>query len=322
MHIDNIVKKIQSDILRPEVKLSSILLAAKVLAHQLNNAEFVSWVNSELDGYRLSDEVPEYRMFTPPSKGIFSNGYTIIIRNKIIPVLLIRDEWLKEQVTQFPISHGIRSMEELASKPNEELNSPWADELVQLFNHQNILNMPCVEASFVLNAHQFAQILDTVRGRLLDFVLELGSLDWKIEQDLLPNEQIKHLVEVKIFNSPQGDKMSVFDQRGQNVNYQYNAAGDINIEAVQNSADLIEELGKLKTEIEKAQIAGIINEDDAIDAEYQVQKAIQAAKKSKPDKTSFMEHIERAKGLLEGATAATDLVNALLKIVDIATDLF
>jgi hypothetical protein len=32
--------------------------------------------------------------------------------------------------------------------------------------------------------------------------------------------------------------MSVFDQRGQHVNYQYNACGDINFGQVQNRAHL------------------------------------------------------------------------------------
>jgi hypothetical protein len=37
-----------------------------------------------------------------------------------------------------------------------------------------------------------------------------------------------------------------FDQRGQRVNYQYNAAGDINVEAVKNYDDLISQLDLLK----------------------------------------------------------------------------
>lgn len=319
--MDDIVQKIQTDVLEPEAKLSSILLAAKVLAHRLNNPEFINWVKWEVDGYRRSDELPDYRTFVPPSKGTFRSRYSIV-NNQMIPVALIPDKWLQDRVMKFPVSQGVRSIEELANHPKQEIHFAWPNELVQLLNKQEMFDMYCVEAFFVLNPHQFAQILDTVRSRLLDFVLEIGDLNWDIGQTPPPNDQIQHLVEVKIFNNPQGGNMSVFDQRGQNVNYQYNAAGDINIEAVQNEADLIEELGKLKLEIEKAKMGGAIDEDVAIDAEYQVQKAIQAAKKSKPDKTSFMNHIGKAKGLLEDATAAAGLVTALLRAADIAKDLF
>ena len=44
--------------------------------------------------------------------------------------------------------------------------------------------------------------------------------------------------------------MAIFDQRGQRVTYQYNAAGDINFGAVQNRMDLVGELGKLQREWE------------------------------------------------------------------------
>jgi myo-inositol-1-phosphate synthase len=53
--------------------------------------------------------------------------------------------------------------------------------------------------------------------------------------------------------------MPVFDQRGQKVTYQYNAAGDINFGNVQNRADLISELKKLKDEISKAGEAEVID---------------------------------------------------------------
>lgn len=319
--MDDFVQKIQTDILKPETKLGSVLLAAKVLAHRLNNPEFINWVKWEVDGYRRLDELPDYRKFVPPSKGTFRDNYSIV-SNHMIPLALIPDNWLQEKVMRFPVFEGIRSVEELANHPKPEINVPWPNELVQLLNKQEMFNMYCVEAFFVLNPHQFAQILDTVRSRLLDFVLEIGDLNWDMEQAPPPNDRIQQLVEVKIYNTPQGGNMSIFDQRGQTVNYQYNAAGNINIEVVQNEAELIEELGKLKLEIEKAKTAGAVDEDVAIDAEYQVQKAIQAAKKPEPDKTSLMDHIGKAKELLEDATAATGLVTALLKAADIAKDLF
>jgi hypothetical protein len=316
----NIVQRIQSDILKPEINLSSILLAAKVMAHELNNQKLMSWVSYESDGYPSTKQIPDYRILTPPSKGTFTDGYTIV-KNKIIPMSMIHDDWLRERVIRFPVSEGIRGIEDLAMETKVALNSPWADELVQLLNHEGLSEMLCVEASFVLNSHQFAQILHTVRSRLLDFVLEIENLDWHSGKEQPSNEQIQRLVEVKILNNPAGGNMSLFDQRGQNVNYQYNAAGNINIEAIQNQSDLVEELGKLKYEIEKAKLAGAIDEDDAIDAEYQIQKAIQEAKKSEPDKKSFVEHIGKAKELLEDTTAAAGLVTALLKAVKIAKDL-
>lgn len=318
--MDDIVQKIQKNILDPNIKLNFILLTAKVLAHQLHNSEFTNWVNSELNGYDSPDNLPDYRKFTPRSTGTFTDGYSIV-RNKVIPVSLIHDEWLRKHVTKYHIFDGIRSVDELANRSEKTLKLPWPDEFVHFFNHEQLMNAHCVEAAFVVNPHHFAQILDTVRNRLLDFVLEINDLDWRFGESPLPETQIQHLVEVKIFNNPDGGTMSVFDQRGQNVNYQYNAAGNINIEAVQNQIELIEQLANLQLEIGKAKSAGVIDEDAAIDAEYQIQKAIQVAKKAEPDKTTFLDHIGKAKDLLEDITAATGLVTALIKAAELAKNL-
>jgi hypothetical protein len=54
--------------------------------------------------------------------------------------------------------------------------------------------------------------------------------------------------------------MAIFDQRGQRVTYQYNAAGDIHFGAMQNRMDLVGELGKLQRELTQARQAGVFDE--------------------------------------------------------------
>lgn len=80
----------------------------------------------------------------------------------------------------------------------------------------------------------------------------------------------------------------LFDQRGQHVTYQYNAAGNINFGAVQNRLDLAGELEKLKAELANATAAGVIDEDAATDANYQLTKAAQQTQKPAPDKHSVL----------------------------------
>jgi hypothetical protein len=111
--------------------------------------------------------------------------------------------------------------------------------------------------------------------------------------------------------------MAIFDQRGQQVTYQYNAAGDINFGAVQNGIDLVGELGKLQREMTQAKQAGVFDEGVATDAEYQLTKAVQEAKKPAPDKKTLLDHLGSAKTLVEGVTAAGGLVTALTKAVEL-----
>ena len=49
IEMNNVIETIQHDILDPAVSLNTILLKAKVLAHQLKNEHFKQWVKHELD---------------------------------------------------------------------------------------------------------------------------------------------------------------------------------------------------------------------------------------------------------------------------------
>jgi|GEM_PF-2183374 len=115
--------------------------------------------------------------------------------------------------------------------------------------------------------------------------------------------------------------MTTFDQRGQHVNYQYNAAGDINFGNVQNNLDLAGELEKVKAEIVKAREANLIDEDAAMDSEYQVNKAIAQAKKPEPDKRTLLEHLNQAKTVLEAFATVGGIVEGLSKAAEIAGNL-
>ncbi|AKV66836.1 MULTISPECIES: hypothetical protein [Microcystis] len=116
--------------------------------------------------------------------------------------------------------------------------------------------------------------------------------------------------------------MPVFDQRGQKVTYQYNAAGDINFGNVQNRADLISELEKLKDEISKAGEAEVIDAEIVTDAQYQIQKAIDQAKKSEPSRKSILDHLGEAKEFMKGVVEAGGIVTGIVKAIELVQQLF
>jgi hypothetical protein len=119
---------------------------------------------------------------------------------------------------------------------------------------------------------------------------------------------------------------TVFDQRGQQVAYQYNAAGDINFGAVQNKMDVVGELEKLQTEIAKAAEANALDEETAIDAESSVKKAVVQAKKPDADEKKIVNYLTEAKGLIVGVTAgaaaAAGLVTALTQAIELVQKFF
>ena len=121
--------------------------------------------------------------------------------------------------------------------------------------------------------------------------------------------------------------MSVFDQRGQNVTnqsnqYIYNAGGNINFGDVQNQADLVTELEKLKSEITKAGDAQIIESDVITDVQYQLQKALDHAKKPDANKNIVVEYLNQAKGFIKGIVEAGGIVSGITKAIELVQKFF
>jgi len=116
--------------------------------------------------------------------------------------------------------------------------------------------------------------------------------------------------------------MAQFDMRGQRVTNQYNAGRDMNFGAVQTPVDLIAALEKLSGQVTQAQETGVLSEETATDAQFQVTKAIQQTRKPDPDKKTIVDHLTTAKALLENITAASGLVTALVGAVEVVQKLF
>lgn len=116
--------------------------------------------------------------------------------------------------------------------------------------------------------------------------------------------------------------MSVFNQQGQNVEKQYFAERDIIFGAVQNRTDFVSELEKLKAEVTKARDAQVIDAEVATDVDYQITKAVQQASKPEPNKSNILEHISKAKELIQGVAEAGGIVTALIKVAELAQNFF
>lgn len=318
---DNILERIQADLLDESVSLSTILREAKVLAYQLGSDELDNWASQELDGYESGDELPDYRILQPLGHiGTWTNGYDIV-RNLQLPLALITDESVKELIANLPIEYGIRKVERLAT--DSEINCFVPPDIVRLINFCiNQKGWGYADLQFAVSLHDFEQILDTVRNRLLDFVLKLGKT-WHLGDEPPPEDKMISLVEnLYKYNIQEGGNMTTFDQRGQQLSDQYNAARDININEVQDKNELANELEKLRQEVERAKELDAISQDAAVEAEYHLLQATKEAKKETPDKEGFSEHMEGAITALEGLTKAAGLVNAFLKVSEVARQIF
>lgn len=314
-----ILRQIQIDLLDHSAPLSSVLRKARILAHELDSTELTKWITQELEGYEPGSELPDYRIIRTGCVGQWTNGYWMV-RNHLVPVHKIEDENLKKLLTTFPVRHAIQTVENLAHNEREGgfILPPDLTSYVNHFLREDDYGF--MQISYAVGARDFDQILDAVRNRLLDFILKLGE-NWDAAVGSLSPGTINGMVSVIIYNNPQGGSMTFFDQRGQQVSYQYNAAGNINISAVQTRAEFVGELEKLRLEVARAKESGVIDDDVAIEAEFHLLQASKEAKSDEPEKGSFFEHLNKARSLLQDVAAVAGLVTALSKIAEIASNI-
>jgi hypothetical protein len=315
-----ILNQIQADLLDPTVPLSNILRKAKVLATQLGSDELALWVSQELNGYENKSELPDYRVLYTAVAGTWTNGYWVV-HNRALPLFSINDDDLQNYLSKFSVSGGIRTVEEM-TKMKEGQHLWVSPEITAVVNtHVNEGGYSYAQLYYSLGPHNFEQILDTIRNRLLDFVLKL-SKQWNPVRNPPAQDEISRLVSVVIYNNPQGGTVTAFDQRGQHVQYQFNAAGNINIERIQSMGELVKEIEKLRGEIDQAKKAGAVSEATAIEAQYHLLEAAREAASENPNKSTMLEKIGKAKDLLKDISSLAGLVTSLIKITEVAGKLF
>lgn len=111
--------------------------------------------------------------------------------------------------------------------------------------------------------------------------------------------------------------MAIFDQRGQQVTYQYNAAGNIDIGAVQNKLALISALRKLQIELDMAVEHNALDKKSAIAAEYELKNAVLEAEEIAPEKTTLIEHLSKAKDLVSSVSGLAGAISQAIEKIPV-----
>jgi len=150
------------------------LRKSKILASRLNNSDFKKWVDSELNGYPDDDSLPDYRIKPAIAKGYFSGYAGSSLNNAGIPAYCLPEKF-KDFARKVYIRQGIGSVEAIVgdATTNRTLELPWPPDLVALVGTKIYENMSCLSAWQELSTAAFVGIVEAVRSKLIDFVLEI-----------------------------------------------------------------------------------------------------------------------------------------------------
>ena len=247
----SLLNQIQEDLTSPSSNLSDILRRAKVLASRLKSSELRNWVKLESEGYESREELPDYRQMHLCILGTYKGPYGSGINNAPIPMMNIPED-VKEWATKFEIYDNVATLEEMLKRREESFHFYHPPELTRLIEHHIGRQPPMVlvQTFQTVPRYTLTGIVDNIKNRLLDFVLELQ------EQGINPddpesNETKPDVVREAVVNYIYGDNNVV--AIGENISQEISTVqkGDINslLEHLKAQTVPDEDLEELKSAI-------------------------------------------------------------------------
>ena len=194
-------QEIQTDIVDPSVKLSTILRKAKILAHHLKSKVVEDWVDQELNGYGSSTaELPDYRKIDTQTYGNFVGAFGSGMKNVPIPTAQLAPD-IHEFATQHYLPQGVRELESLVETGETALRAEWPADLTLFIADKLVENMVCLQAWKAISVQTIEGVLDTVRNRLLGFVLEVEELDPDAGEGIASETKLSPEDVTQVFNN-------------------------------------------------------------------------------------------------------------------------
>ena len=165
---------IRTDLTNESASLTNTLRKAKILASSIELPEFREWIDSELNGYPDEEKIPSYRRYRPINLGTFSGPFQSGAENVVLPTNGLPDlaKGFAEKLVFFD---RVAALEVMLAQGTDTHQRRWPQELVILAREATKLTggMMLVDAHQPIPAYLIAGILDTVKSRLLDFILGL-----------------------------------------------------------------------------------------------------------------------------------------------------
>jgi hypothetical protein len=169
----SLLRDIQDGAVDNSTDLPTILRKCKILAARLGNEPFKQWVEHELNGYKSIDDLPDYRILTVTSYGNFAGSFGSGLNNAPIPLGCLPEKYrdhLQHSYLTSPISAYVSLLDgDKEGNPQET----WSPDLVARYGSKIYQGMNCISAWKLLPINALFALVDTVRNRILSFVLEI-----------------------------------------------------------------------------------------------------------------------------------------------------
>lgn len=250
--IDGIINELIDD----SKSLNSALLKTKVLASKMKNSNVFNWVNSELNGYTNIKDLPTYRILPANATGTFANNF-VVQKNVAIPWMTL-DKEFQEFFTKMKLTNSISNLEYHINNDEGDIGIMFPSELCSFVTEHVGNGSVLISGKVSASKNLIVELLNNVRSRLLDFLLQLQK-DFHNDSEYQQNEEkIDNIFSGTIIGN--NNVILSGNNNVQNVSYGVRI-GDIN--------SLVKELKKHKIEeVDIAELERILGEEKALNNNY------------------------------------------------------
>jgi len=173
------------------------------LSARLHSEELACWVDFELDGYPISQPLPDYRRLSATFWASFSNGYWSVEKCQVPWFALPED--MREGLSR---PHEFRDGITAAKALSQEGGSINHLELAVIIERYGVLHpkLSCTRAWKTISATEFQQLISAVKNRILDFSLKIEKENPSAGEALpdtqpVPLEKLRPLVQTVIYGN-------------------------------------------------------------------------------------------------------------------------
>ena len=198
-----VLDDIRADLIDSSASINNTLRKALVFAHEVHSPELRQWATSELNGYSLDDTIPSYRRVPLPVFGTFV-GVASQARNVMLTTSGLPDD-IKDIADYLLLLEGVAALEDTLATGEKELQRTLLPEMTELLRENlHMSGMKLFQAYQRVPRQVFAEVVDTVKTRLLEFVLELQ--DSRVTPEALSTgeidpELVRKAVDVRIYGN-------------------------------------------------------------------------------------------------------------------------
>jgi hypothetical protein len=188
--IEHSIQSLKEKILNPDIKVSDLLRETKIIAYELEDKEFLKWIDKELNGYNKDDKVPQYRMVIgmPKAWNPFHGWVPLLPSTE-------QDAKVIDLLSKCPIKNSIPELEVMISS-SSLLKVYYPEKLQKELSKAAKFN---TQFALMVSSASIIKILETVKNKLLDWIINIAYLEdieileHKVSSQVFPNNLIEKL---------------------------------------------------------------------------------------------------------------------------------